>query len=622
MDVAAILLGLTRGLHVAATLSVLGAALARAYLAPPVLARLPAIEARAIEMRMRQLLRGSVLFATLAGLLWLPFLAADMAGAPKLLAGFAAIPDVLFHTRVGWALGARLALLLLAWLAYGAGRSPFLALCSAELAAVATALQIAMGHAAAAEDWDLPESEILHLLASGAWLGGLLPLFILLRRLPPPLAAVASRRFSPLGIASVLLLAFTALVQVLLLVGGIGGLIGTDYGHVALAKLGLFLALLLLAALNRSVLTPALAGKRGLAARAHLLRSIGIEATIGLAILLAASWLASLPPGTHEQPDWPFALRPSLAALAEPELRGEILLGLAMVAAALLLAASALVWRRLRWPGPAIAALLLLFAWPHLGLLLVEAYPTSYYTSPTGFSADSIAAGDTLYPVYCASCHGIEGRGDGPDAKNLSLPPADLTAPHLFAHSDGELFWWLSHGMEDAAGRLAMPGFEDILDEDQRWQLIDFIRARNAGLAASDQWTTQVRAPDFTAQCADGRIIDLAGLRGEVVRLVAGAESVAAAPAGLVPVRLDGDAASGDCTATGDAIRLAYGLVAGRAPDALAGCQFLIDGAGWLRALWRPGDPPGWTAPQPLAALVRRVAAAPLAPVAGGHLHQ
>src|SRR6185312_1737084 len=384
MDVAAILLALTRGLHVAATLSVLGAALARAYLVPPVLARLAAVEARAIEARMRQLLRGAVLFAVLAGLLWLPFLARDMAGAPSLTAGLAAIPDVLFHTRVGWAIMARCALLLLASLVYGAGRSPFLALCAAELAAVATALQIAMGHAAAAEDWDLPESEILHLLAAGAWLGGLLPLLVLVRRLPPQLAALAARRFSPLGIACVLLLAFTAVVQVFLLVGGIAGLVGTDYGHVALAKLGLFLALLLLAALNRSLFTPALAGKRGLAARTHLLRSIAVETALGLAVLLAASWLATMEPGTHEQPDWPFALRPSLAALAEPELRGEILLGLAMVAAALLLVGSALVWRRLRWLGPAIAGLLGLLALPHLGLLLVEAYPTSYYTSPTG----------------------------------------------------------------------------------------------------------------------------------------------------------------------------------------------------------------------------------------------
>lgn len=35
--------------------------------------------------------------------------------------------------------------------------------------------------------------------------------------------------------------------------------------------------------------------------------------------------------------------------------------------------------------------------------------------------------GAELYSLYCASCHGVEGRGDGPVAVALSPPPADLT---------------------------------------------------------------------------------------------------------------------------------------------------------------------------------------------------
>src|SRR5581483_9466019 len=111
----------------------------------------------------------------------------------------------------------------------------------------------------------------------------------------------------------------------------------------------------LLAVLNRSLFTPGLVGKCGTIARFHLLRSIGIEAAIAMAVVLAAAALATLPPGVHEQPDWPFALRPSLAALAEPELRGELLLAFAMIGAALLLTAAAVPWRRLRFAGPAMA---------------------------------------------------------------------------------------------------------------------------------------------------------------------------------------------------------------------------------------------------------------------------
>ena len=35
--------------------------------------------------------------------------------------------------------------------------------------------------------------------------------------------------------------------------------------------------------------------------------------------------------------------------------------------------------------------------------------------------------GSVLYKSYCASCHGTEATGDGPMAKSLKLPPADLT---------------------------------------------------------------------------------------------------------------------------------------------------------------------------------------------------
>ncbi len=36
--------------------------------------------------------------------------------------------------------------------------------------------------------------------------------------------------------------------------------------------------------------------------------------------------------------------------------------------------------------------------------------------------------GAELYHSYCASCHGVAGRGDGPAAKALKIPPPDLTA--------------------------------------------------------------------------------------------------------------------------------------------------------------------------------------------------
>lgn len=35
--------------------------------------------------------------------------------------------------------------------------------------------------------------------------------------------------------------------------------------------------------------------------------------------------------------------------------------------------------------------------------------------------------GDVVYQLYCATCHGRGGKGDGPAAASLTTPPADLT---------------------------------------------------------------------------------------------------------------------------------------------------------------------------------------------------
>jgi len=154
-----------------------------------------------------------------------------------------------------------------------------------------------------------------------------------------------------------------------------------------------------------------------------------------------------------------------------------VLAAAALVSAAVVVVAAFLRGVRARWLIAIIGAAAAYLAIPHLDLLLAEAYPTQYWQSPTGFASASIADGATLYPGHCSNCHGAEGHGNGPAASTLPVPPADLTAEHLWAHEDGELFWWLSHGITAPGGGVAMPGFADTLTEDQRWALIDWVRA-------------------------------------------------------------------------------------------------------------------------------------------------
>jgi mono/diheme cytochrome c family protein len=94
--------------------------------------------------------------------------------------------------------------------------------------------------------------------------------------------------------------------------------------------------------------------------------------------------------------------------------------------------------------------------------------------NPVTPDATSIAAGKALYARECASCHGDTGKGNGPDAADLSRQPPDFAAPGVAAQTDGELFWKL------AEGRKPMPRFGRILSDDQRWHLVNYIRSITA----------------------------------------------------------------------------------------------------------------------------------------------
>jgi putative copper resistance protein D len=169
------------------------------------------------------------------------------------------------------------------------------------LTAGVVGVQVLISHGAAAggqRGAAIITAEVVHILAAGAWLGSLLPLLVILGLASPSAAAVASRRFSPIGIGCVLLLALTASALAFLLVGGFPGLLGTDYGRVILVKLGLFLALLALAAGNRFVFTSALRRNPELS-RSRLIWSVSLECVLGLLVIVAAARLASLDPGVH-----------------------------------------------------------------------------------------------------------------------------------------------------------------------------------------------------------------------------------------------------------------------------------------------------------------------------------
>jgi len=308
----AVELGLTaaRGVQIAASLSTFGAAVFWSVVAPPVLRAAESVMRARIEAGFRRLFRASLAVAVVAALIWLVAQAAFMAEAESMADAAAAVWPVLTDTHFGHILGARLLLLLLSALALGDSSKGARRALAAATAGLALILQTWSTHAAAAEGIGrvvLLGAESLHLLAAGAWLGSLAPLFIAVGVLEPDQGARAAQRFSPLGMLCVAILAGAALAQGWILIGGLPALLGTDYGRVALAKLALLLVLLAFAAANRFRYAPAMQGAGGADAKRGLRRSIAIETAVGLAAVFAASLLADLPPAFHQQPVWPFA---------------------------------------------------------------------------------------------------------------------------------------------------------------------------------------------------------------------------------------------------------------------------------------------------------------------------
>jgi mono/diheme cytochrome c family protein len=457
----------------------------------------------------------------------------------------------------------------------------------------ALALQPLIGHIGALEGSTravLIPIEIAHLLAAGAWLGGLAPLLLCVVRAPPPLAASLCARFTPVGLVAVGTIAVTALPQAGEMIGGVPGLFGTQYGRMALIKLGLFFLALALACLNRLVLTERLG--RGLERR-WLIDSIAIEAAAAFCVVLAAAAMASSVPAAHTQPVWPFAWRPSTAAWDEPEARGELVHLLIASAAGLSLVGGSLIMRRFRVIAAVIAMTVIVRSAPALSLLLVEAYPSSYARSTTGFSVAAIVRGETLFSQRCAECH---------DPQNGSGGPGDLTARHVWGHLNGEMFWWITNGVADPGGAALMPGFGSVLTEDDRWALIDFVHARNIGMQARDtgRWSPPIAAPATPLSCSDSDAGAVADLATHVLRFVVEGDTPAALPArnepasvtGAVTVRLlrgvVGTPRQGECVAASPMAWEAWRVLAGIAPRWFPGYQAVVDGHGWLRAWVRP----------------------------------
>lgn len=300
-----------RALHFAATAVTAGTLIFRVVVAEPALHS--AAAAPVVRKKTLRVAWTGLAIATASGVIWVLLQAAAMSGLSLSEAMTAdVLLTVLNETQFGLVSEIRLALAIILAVCLTFARIlwtrwPALASALGLIAAIAwtghagsTAGSIGLLHLTA---------DALHLLAAAAWIGGLVPLAVLLavaRRRHDfawaSLARDATQRFSMLGFVSVGTLLVTGIVNAWILVGSLHALLVTEYGRLLMFKIALFAVMLAIAATNRFWLTPrfALPGSESqLNALRQITRNSVVEIALGLMIFAIVGALGTLHPAIH-----------------------------------------------------------------------------------------------------------------------------------------------------------------------------------------------------------------------------------------------------------------------------------------------------------------------------------
>lgn len=529
------------------------------------------------------------------------------------------------------------------------------------VAAAVSVLGPLAGHAAADDQtrWLVP-IHMAHLLAISTWLGAL-PFWVAhvvdtmnerdtagLRRLSQVLM-----RFSRLAMACMIVLVGSGTALAWTYVEDEGDLFGTHYGVLLCGKILLLIGVLAIANHMRLRFLPALTQSGGHTRLLWAARSVSVELLLAVVITALGVLLAQTTPAIHDQPVWPFGRRlsveatwpvPGTAAVA------SVALVLAVLAAMWLAAA----WQRLGARARALlAAVMLTGGGTVLWNLSVPAYPDTYRRSTVPYLTISIAQGMQKFPELCASCHGAGGLGDGPLARTLPRPSANLSEPHTALHTAGDMFWWMTHGFPESG----MPGFAEQLDEQSRWDMINFLRAFSQGFQARIIGTSVapnapwLGAPNFYFESDAGQTGELKDYRersnvllvflpdGEAgnaraEQLAASAEALRAERTEILLISADALVRPGMTVVRHESeeIRRAYDLLSRTVMNRGDGRQlgmerdhmeFLIDRFGYIRARWIPGEASeGWQQPDSLLRELKTLNREPrILPPPDDHVH-
>jgi len=95
-------------------------------------------------------------------------------------------------------------------------------------------------------------------------------------------------------------------------------------------------------------------------------------------------------------------------------------------------------------------------------------------TNPITVSDEVLAEGKEDYRIFCSSCHGLEGKGDGHlyTSKLFTAKPTSLVESYVQNKPDGEIFFVITKG--SISGLMGAHG--SMIPSDDRWKIVHYLR--------------------------------------------------------------------------------------------------------------------------------------------------
>ena len=112
----------------------------------------------------------------------------------------------------------------------------------------------------------------------------------------------------------------------------------------------------------------------------------------------------------------------------------------------------------------------------------------------------SLERGAQIFTTLCISCHGEDGMGNGPAAAELNPAPAPIARTSQMM-SDAYLLWRISEG--GVPFETQMPVWKDTLNQQQIWDVINYVRALGTGAVHGGMGMGQQNAGAEAAQHAE-----------------------------------------------------------------------------------------------------------------------